>query len=369
MTKFSEALTVFTSTVIGAGIFGLPYIAFKSGFGVIIFYFIALTILAIIVHLLLAEVSRDTHKICRIPGYAEEYLGKNWRNFSLVVSFLGLLGALLAYLILGGEFLASYFGGSAFFYTLVFFAFGAISIYKGIKGIAKIDFIMLAIMIFILFLFLVYGLPFLDVKNLATFNPRYLAFPYGAVLFSLWGLTLVPEIKEMTERDRKKSRRVIISGIILAGLCYMSFIFVILGVCGPLTSPDALSGFAGILGNQLAKLGFVFGILTVFTSFLGLGLTLKKIFQYDLKLPEKTSWAIACFSPLLLYFLGIKNFIEVISLTGAAALGLEAVIVIFIYKKYVKVRFQRKAPVWIYPLAGIFVAGLILQVFSPVLFK
>jgi len=369
LTKFLEALAVFASTVVGAGIFGLPYIAFKSGFGVVIFYFIVLTALVIIVHLLLAEISRDTQKICRIPGYAKEYLGKNWRNFSLVVSSLGLLGALLAYLILGGNFLASYFGGSAFLYTLIFFAFGAVSIYRGIKDIAKIDLIMFSVMIFIVFLFLFYGLPSLDLKNLATFNPRYLAFPYGAVLFSLWGLTLVPEIKEITERNRKKLRRVIISGIILASFCYLLFIFIILGVSGPQTSSDAISGFAGIIGHQLVKLGFIFGILTVFTSFLGLGITLKKIFQYDMKLPEKTSWAIACFLPLILYLMGIKNFIEVISITGAAALGLEAVIVIFIYKKYIKTRFQRKAPIWIYPLTAFFLIGLVLQLFSPVLFR
>ncbi len=369
MIKFLEALAVFAGTIVGAGIFGLPYIAFKSGFGVIIFYFLVLAILAIIVHLLLAEVSRDTQKICRIPGYAEEYLGKNWKNFSLIVSSLSLIGALLAYLILGGDFLASYFGGSAFFYTLIFFVFGAILIYKGIQGIAKIDLIMLSVMIFILFLFLTRGLPLLDFKNLTTFNARYLAFPYGAVLFSLWGLTLVPEIKELTERNRKKIRGVIISGLVLAALCYLSFVFVISGVSGSQTSPDALSGFTRIIGNQLAKLGFIFGILTVFTSFLGLGLTLKKIFQYDMKLPEKTSWAIACFSPLFLYLLGIKNFIGVISITGAAALGLEAVIVIFIYKKYIEKRFQRKAPFWIYPLAGIFLIGLILQLASSVLFK
>ncbi|MDP3052698.1 MAG: aromatic amino acid transport family protein [bacterium] len=369
MTKFLEALAVFTSTIVGAGIFGLPYIAFKSGFGVVIFYFLVLVILAIIVHLLLAEVSRNTQKICRIPGYAEEYLGKNWRNFSLIVSSLGLLGALLAYLILGGNFLASYFGGSAFLYTILFFIFGAILIYKGIKGIAKIDLIMLVVIIFILFLFLVHGLPFFNFKNLITFNPQFLAFPYGAVLFSLWGLTLVPEIKEMTERDRKKLRQVIISGIILAGLCYLSFIFIILGVSGSQTSPDALSGFAKIIGEQAVRLGFIFGILTVFTSFLGLGLTLKKILQYDLKLPEKTSWAVACFLPLLLYLLGINNFIGVISVTGAAALGLEAVIVIFIYKKYIEKRFQRKTPIWIYPLAAFFLIGLVLQLFSPILFK
>lgn len=366
--KFLEALAVFAGTIVGAGIFGLPFIASKVGFGIIIFYFVVLTFLVIVIHLLLAEVSRDTQKIARIPGYAEEYLGKNWRNFSLIISFTGLVGSLLAYLILGGKFLASYFNGSEAIYALIFFISGAVLIYKGIKSIAKTEIIMTGVFVLILFLFLNRGLPFLDLKNLATFNPRYLAFPYGAIIFSLWGLNLVPEIKEMAERNRRQLRLAVISGIILASACYLSFVFIILGVSGSQTSPDALSGFVSIVGNHAAKLGFIFGLLAVFTSFLGLGLTLKKIIQYDMKLPEKTSWAIACFSPLLLYLSGVKNFIGVISVTGAAALGLEAVIVIFIYKKYLKIRFQRKAPIWIYPLAAFFLIGLVLQIFSPILF-
>jgi amino acid permease len=373
LTNFFEALAVFVGTIIGVGIFGLPYIASKVGFLVVVFYFLVLIFLTVIIHLLFGEVSRDTHKIARIPGYAEEYLGKKWGRFSLIVSSLGLIGALLAYLILGGRFFtlyfAPYFGGGEFFYTLLYFILGAVLIYQGIKSIAKTEIIMGLAFILILLLFFSQGLPFFRLENLLAFDTHYLIFPYGAILFSLWGLALVPEIKEMVARERKKLRLTICSGIALAGLFYLLFIFIILGVSGPETSSDALSGFALVIGNSISRLGFVFGLLTTFTSFIALGLTLKKIFQYDLKLPEKTSWVLACFPPLILYFLGIKNFIGVISLTGAVMLGLEAIIVIFIYKNFLEKRFQRKAPLWIYPLAGVFLIGLILQLVSPFIFK
>ena len=107
--EFLEASAVFVGTIIGVEIFGLPYIASKAGFGIMIVYFFVLTILVIVIHLLLAEVSRNTDKIARIPGYAEEYLGKGWGKFSLIVSSSGLIGALLAYIILGGKFLTWYF--------------------------------------------------------------------------------------------------------------------------------------------------------------------------------------------------------------------------------------------------------------------
>lgn len=371
MTKSLEALAVFIGTIIGVGVFGLPYIALKAGFLVVVFCFFILTILTIIVHLLLAEVSRETQRLARIPGYAEEYLGKGWRNFSLIVSALGLTGTLLAYLILGSEFLklyfSPYFGGQSVIYVLIYFALGAFLISKGIRSIAKTEMVMFLSFILILFLFFFYGGPFLRFQNLLSFNPYNFFLPYGVILFSLWGLTLVPEIKEIVERDRKKLRRVISGGIIFVAFYYLLFIFIVLGVSGGQTSPDALSGFAKVVGAPAVRLGFIFGFFVTFTSFITLGLTFKKILQYDLKLPEKTSWAIACFSPLLLYLLGIKNFIGVISLTGAVMLGMEAIIVIFIYKNFLAKRFQRKAPFWIYPLAGFFLIGLVLQLISPLL--
>ena len=371
--KYLGALAIFTCTIIGAGIFSLPYIASKAGFLTISAYFLVLTILTIVIHLLLAEVSRESRKSAYIAGYAEEYLGKGWRNFSLIVFCLSLFGALLAYLILGGKFLSSYFyprfDNQTMLFTLIFFALGAALIYRGAKSIAKTDLLILSILLLIIFLFFTKGVPFINLQNLFTFNPRYLALPYGAVLFSLWGLTMVPEITELVERDRKKLLTIIISGIVLACLCYLSFVFLILGVSGQQTTPDAISGFAAIVGDQTVKLGFIFGFLAVFTSFIGLGLTLKKIFQFDLKLTEKASWAAACFPPVLFYLIGINNFVQIISLTGAITLGLEAVIVILIYKNFLQKRFQLKAPFWIYPLACVFLIGMALQIFSPVIFK
>lgn len=365
--EFLKALAVFTGTIIGVGIFGLPYVAYKAGFWVVVFYFFFLTLLAIIVHFLLGEVSRDTHKIARIPGYAEEYLGKGAKNFSFVVSSLGLIGALLAYLILGGQFLylffSSFFGGIPLFYTLFFFIAGAFLIYKGIKSIAQFELLMLIVFIFILFLFFFRGLNFINLENFFTFNPYYITFPYGVIIFSLWGLALVPEVKEIVNRDRKKLRQVLSLGIIIAALCYLFFIVIILGASGINTSQDAISGFAKSIGDGIARLGYIFGLITTFTSFITLGLTLKKIFWYDLKLPETTSWFIACFTPLFLYFLGLKNFIDVIGLTGAISLGLEAIVVIFIYKSFIKKRFQRQAGYWTNFLIILFLIGIIFELF------
>lgn len=373
ISNFLKAWATFTGTIIGVGIFGLPYVAMKAGFFVVIFYFFLIIFLAIIVHSLLGEVARDTHKIARIPGYAGEYIGKRAKNFAFVVSSLALIGALLAYLIIGGEFLylflKKWLGGLPIFYTLLFFLAGAFLIYRGIGIISRFELVMLIVFVFILLFFLWRALPFIKFEHFTTFNSRFLTFPYGVVLFSLWGMALIPEVKEMVERDRLKLRWVIILGVLAAAVCYLVFIFAILGASGLQTSQNAISGFVSVLGDRIIGLGYLFGLITTFTSFITLGLTLKKIFFYDFKIPEKVSWGLTCFIPLFLYLIGFKNFIEVVGLTGAVALGLEAILVIFIYKNFIQKRFQQLTPWWLYPLIIFLIIGISFELIYFLLIK
>jgi len=363
---FAKALAVFGGTVLGVGIFGLPYIALKSGFLVVVLYFLFVSGLAIAVHYLLGEVACDTHRVARIPGYAEEYLGVKAKKVSLFVSSAGLIGALLAYLILGGQFLNSFlspiFGGSLLLYTLIFFLFGSFLIYRGTETIASFQLVIQTVLILLLVFFFFEAFSFIDLGNLFTFDVRSIALPYGVVLFSLWGIALVPEIKEMVERDRKKMLAVLASGIVIVALCYVFFILTILGVSGLNTTKDAISGFSGTVGRGVVNVGFIFGLIATFTSFITLGLTLKKIFWYDLKLPQSVSWLIACFLPLILFLLGLRNFIDIIGLTGAIFLGLEGIIVVLIYRSFLKKRFQRRANPVIYLLVFLLAAGMVTQV-------
>lgn len=360
-----KSLAVFAGTIIGVGIFGLPYVALKSGFFVVLVYFIIVAALTIAIHCLLGEVAHDTGRIARIPGYAQEYLGAAAKRISFIISSAGLIGALLAYLILGSQFLYSFFspffGGPFFLYALFFFILGAILIYRGIGTIGTFQVIIQAIFILLLFLFFFKGLPYLNFDNLFTFDSNSFAMPYGIILFSLWGVALVPEVKEMVERDREKMLKVLLWGIILAALCYIFFTFSILVVSGVNTTKDAITGFSNAIGNRVVAAGYVFGLIITFTSFITLGLTLKKIFSYDLRINKYVSWAIACFTPFILYIFGLRNFINVIGLTGAFFLGMEGIIVILIYRNFVRVRFQRRAGSYTYILIALLLIGMISQ--------
>lgn len=366
--KFIRTLSVFVGTIIGVGIFGLPYVTSKAGFFVVLFYFLAMSFIAILIHLLFSKVVLGTETLYRLPGFVGEYMGSNWKKITLLTIGAGLVGALLAYLIVGGTFLEYFFtpylGGNNLIYTLLFFIAGAYLIFRDIKHISVVEFSLLIVFFAILISLFIKAVPFIDLSNFQKTDLSFIALPYGVVLFALWGSSLIPELEEMLGSGAQKLLKwVIISGILLAAITYLFFVFMIVGVTGPNTSKEGISGLSNILGNGIIRLGFIFGVITCFTSFITLGLTLKKILWYDFKLSPKLSWFIACFAPLILFFLGLKEFISVIGLTGAFALGFEAIITVFLYKAFLKKRLSQKMNIWLYALPVFFVIGIFFEIF------
>lgn len=364
------ALSVFLGTIIGVGFFALPYIAVKVGLGTIIFYFLFLGSIVIFLQLLFAEVVMRTKDQRRLPGYALLYLGKWGERIASATTVFGLSGALLAYLIIGGEFLRSLlspvFGNNVFAYTLFYFSAGAVLIYFGIKSIAKIEFF--AVILFIAILLIIFGQGFnlIGVENLFNFDPAYIFLPYGVILFSFWGMALIPEIKEMLLGKEKELKKIIPLAVFIAAIIYLFFIFIVAGISGNAVSKDAISGLRGFLDNWVIGLALLFGLLATFTSFITIGLTLKKVFWYDFKMSKNLAWLLACFGPLILFFLGLRDFIMVIGLVGGVMLGIDGIIIILMhFRAEVK---GEKAPAWKLslprPLAYFLILILVLGIIS-----
>lgn len=363
--KFLKALAIFLGTIVGVGIFGLPFIAFKAGFFIVVGYFVVMAIVAILINVIYGRVILGTNENHRFPGYVQEYLGLGWKKFSFVVMALGLMGALLAYLIVGGQFLFSYFGsllgGNVILYTLLFFSIGAFLVFRGVRSISSIELILLCLLFFILAAFFIKAFPFIDIDNFRGFNLEYVFFPYGVVLFSLWGTSMIPEIKEMIHGSNISLNKIIISGILISALIYIFFIYIIQGGSN-IVSEDAISGLETVLGSNIIRLGFLFGIITCFTSFITLALTLKKVLWYDFGLNKNLSWFLTCFIPLGFFFLGFREFIGIIGFTGAIALGIEGIIIVFLYKQYLKKRLCKRMNPLFYLLSGTFLLGIVLEI-------
>ena len=335
MKQYFYALATFSGTIIGVGLFGLPFVTVKAGIIPVLFYFFLLGGLILISHLVYGEISLRTKKPHRLPGYAKIYLGKKAGYLSVISNAIGLFGANLAYIIIGGSFLANLalplFGGYVLAYILIYALSGAFLIYLGSKTIARSEFFSLIIFFGILLFIVIKSRPSINLNSYYLFNAKNLFLPYGVILFSLGGISVIPEIREVLGERIKLLKNVIIVGTLIPILTYLIFIYAVVGVSGAQTTTDALTGLKEILGPNIILAGYFFGLLTTFTSYLTIGLTLKKIFWYDLNFSHFNAWVIACFIPIILYFLGLNDFIKIIGFAGAVALGVDAIITFLIY--------------------------------------
>jgi len=358
------AIATLAGTIIGVGLFALPYLTLQVGFWMILVYFIILGSLVILVHLFFGELALQTPDQKRLPGFAKIYLGKTGEKIALLSFIFGLFGALLAYLIVGGEFLSELFmpifGGNSLIYTFIYFIAGTFLIYFGIQSIAKVEFWGLIILFLILIIIFLKGLPLIKITNLFP-SPDFSKFflPYGPILFSLWGAAVIPEIEEMLKENKKMLPQLIFISIILAILIYLFFIIIILGITGQATTPSALTGLNQILGKSIGKLGLLFGLVTTFTSFIMLGLALKKVFCYDLKLNQTLAWLISCFMPLMFFLAGFKNFISVIAMVGGVMLGIDGILILLMYQKI-----KPRKNFLIYLLTLIFLGGIVYELIN-----
>jgi len=356
---FIYPLAVLSGTIIGVGLFGLPYITAKIGFWPMFGYLLALAPLVIIIHLFYGELAVKTADFKRLPGFAKIYLGRWGQGVALVSTVFGLTGSLLAYLIVGGQFLKELFfpvfGGNTLTYTLFYFIIGAALIYFGIKAIAKVE--LWGLILFFLILVSIYlrGHSFLDTSNLFPIPDWSFVFlPYGAIIFSLWGASLIPEIEEMLGKEKKLIKTVIFTGMLIPVTVYLLFIYLILGITGEQTSESALAGLKAYLGDGVVIMALILGLITTFTSFLTLGLTLKKVFNYDLNFNHNLSWVLTCFIPLGLFLVGVKSFISVMAVVGGVMLAVDGILILLMYQKV-----HPRKRVLVYPLILVLLGGII----------
>ncbi|MFA6215077.1 MAG: aromatic amino acid transport family protein [Patescibacteria group bacterium] len=371
MKQYFLALATFCGTIIGVGIFGLPYAAAQFGFLPTLFYFAVLVCLTITIHLIFGEICLRTAGNHRLPGLTEIYFGKKMKFLPVISNSIGLFGASLAYIIIGSGFLADLlmpiFGANQLAYVLVFFGLGAFIVFLGSQAISRSDLINLSLFFAILIFLLIKSLPHIQLNNLITYQLSNFFLPYGVILFALSGMSIIPEVKEILGAKTSSLKKIIITGTLLPAAAYLIFIFFVLGVCGRETTPDALTGLKSVLGEKILIAGFIFGILATFTSYINVGLTIKKIFWYDLKFSHFSAWVLATFVPLLLYFIGLKDFILIISFTGAVTMGVDGILVFLVHRKakktgQLKPAYQINLPkIVTYLIIAMFLAGVVVE--------
>ncbi len=336
--EFFYAASTLIGTIVGVGMFGIPYALSRAGIIPTLIYFAVLAFAVALIHLFYGEIILRTKGEHRLVGYAEKYLGAWWKRIVTFSAVFGFFGALLAYLIIGGEFLNALFLPLADLpkAALSIFVFGIIGgwlIHRDFRSIGKTEFILTIAFISAIFLIVVLAAPKFDAGNFLKIDYSEFFLPYGIIFFALTGASAIPEIRDMLGNRPDLLKKAIVAGSIVPTVIYLIFAFSVVGVSGINTSREAIAGLKSHLGGFVVYLGALVGFLTTFTSYLVLGLNLKKMFFYDLKFGGFTSWFMASFGPVLLYLSGVTNFILVIGFIGAVSGGIDGTAMILTYLK------------------------------------
>ena len=214
--KTFRAATVLIGTVVGAGIFAIPYVVAKIGFLPGIFYLLILGALVLFLNLIYGEVILRTPGDRQLTGYAEIYLGKWGKFLGTLAIFITAYGALLAYLIKVGEFLSLIFAlPNPVLFSLLFFVFGSIAVFLGLRSVSFFAGVFVVLLLGLVSLIAILGGDKIDPVNFLGSDFSFLSLPYGVILFALFGSSVIPEMEEILRTEHKSLKKSIVIGSLI----------------------------------------------------------------------------------------------------------------------------------------------------------
>ncbi len=371
--KFFYATAALVGTMVGVGVFGVPFSFAKSGF-LVGFLFLLLTgFLTLVVNVMFGEVVLRTKGKHQTVGYAGLYLGPVWKKIMFLAIVLSIYAALLAYIIISGDFISNvlspFFYLSNTAYSYLFAIIFSFLLLFGLKRVSAVELVLTALFVSVVLIVFGFGVLKVDVNNLKIINPEFWFLPYGVLLFAFAGMSSIPIQREILRGAENKLKKSILWAVLLVGVLYLLFAFTVVGISGDVTSPDAITGLFEYLGDKMVVLGSIFGILAVGTSFLMLGSALDEVFRWDYGLKRGWSWLLTVLPPFILFLIGLRTFIDVISLAGSLAVGLILMILVFTYmaaksKGDREPEYSLNTPRWLlYSMAVLFAVGIVYVIF------
>ncbi len=330
--KLITAVAILIGTVIGAGVLGMPYVAAKSGFIVLLGYLLIFGSLILWTTLCFGEVLLRTKGPHHLTGIAYRYLGRKGKTIMFYLMGISVFSSLIAYMIGVGESISFIIFGNSegmVAFGALFGFFMSYLLWGGISSLKKFEKIGVGMILIMIFLIVILFYDKIDTQNLQTFNPVYILLPFGVVMFSLVEFYSLPSIRNVLTGSEKLLKKAIFIGMAIPIIFYVIFNFIVVGYAGENT-PEVST-------LELGPIFIILGIITMFTSYLSLGTALERSYMLDFEDKKKRAWFKATIIPivvfLLLQFFEFFSFVTVISAGGVIAGGLITIMILIIHQK------------------------------------
>lgn len=335
---------LFSGTVIGAGVLGLPYALSQGGFlsGTLLlllggfFAYMTSAYFAILVY--------QQNQQMPIQSIISNYLGKNIGLISLASVMFVAYGALIAYPLAAGEIFATLFNWPFWLGALLFIVVmtGLVSLNLGESN--KINSAVAITLTVLLLWIIVRSVPFIESQNLIYFSSSGIFDSWGVIVFAFAAQMVIPNVIYYIKEPIDIGIRVICFGLIGVGILYFAFFLVVIGSLGENVTSVATLGLGAVVGREIIIIGQIFAVLAIMTSFFGIAHSLRLTYEKQFNTSKHISLALII-TPIIIidYFLssgGGDAFVQVLNYAGgigsAIYAGLIPAIIVLKYKDKIK---------------------------------
>lgn len=326
-----KSFFIIVSTIIGLGVFALPYVFFKSGYFFIFwlfFWFGAFFVL----HLIWGEILLQSKENHNLPGLASIYLSPKIKHLVWFSDFFGLLGVFLVYFIALVKFWHLIFPmADPFFIKLIFALFNVYFLFKNFNIFANLETVLGLAIGFIFILISLNLLPSFNFENVKiTFNQGFEPFlPYGVILFALAGTSALPLVYDLIGKNKKSYLKVNFFSLLFIIILYLIYVFSVIGTVGVGVSEESLKSLTSYLPKLFLILAIV--LVTLNIMFVDMAFYLKRGLIFDYNFSPKMANFLITISIFILIFLRANEIVPVINFISSIFLGFNLLITCLIY--------------------------------------
>jgi len=185
------------AATVGDGIFALPYVFQQAGWLLCLCYMAALAGLVVLAHSVYLSTLEKVGEKERLLGLARIYLGEGGFWAGLIAIVLGLLLTLLAYLLLGTQFIHLALPMLRERYAFAaFWAFISIPLFLDNRRAVDLEIFGIIATIVVVFTIFITALPHVVFAGIPAINAKNIFLPFGVILFALAGWTSIEPVYE-----------------------------------------------------------------------------------------------------------------------------------------------------------------------------
>lgn len=338
---------ILSGTIIGAGMFALPYVFKETGWIAGLAYFLFFGIVFSLVHLMYADIILRSGGKPHFAYYAKKYLGLWSFGAAVMISTVGFFLILTVFLTLSASFMKLIFPVDAWMVVLVFWALASLAVFIEIKKVAFLELIitlgMILIVTFLFFLGAGKTGDFIFRNALGNFSWEVFILPFGPILFALAGRPAILSVVTYFRKVRlpvNSIKPAIIGGTLTPVAVYILFILGVAGLSSKISS-DAVSGLSSSPYPILLGVGFL-GLAAIFSTYILVGRSIRDSLIYDLAFPRWHAALLVIALPVMLYFAGLDNFFTLVGIAGGIFISVDMILVVLIWQAVNHTGIKRK---------------------------